>query len=136
MGRTIQNYDEEVWDANKEAIVIRGTWLKFQQNALLLQKLLDTEKRTIGEAAMYDREWGIGRSMTDTRAWNTQQWNGRNKMGMVLMAVRAELSAARARDVRFAEQELVAPSRTPTIPWATSSDAAYIPIRKALLSFL
>ena len=133
LGKSIENYDEEVWTANNEMIMVRGTRHKFQQNPILLQRLLDTGTRVIGEATMHDRLWAIGRSMSDVLAWDRSQWVGSNRMGKAIMAVRTELAAARMREVHFAGQG--PRERVSTIPWVTSTDRVYVRIRAALLSY-
>ena len=39
LGRTVQNFDDEVWTKEREGIVYRGVSEKFRQNPELAEKL-------------------------------------------------------------------------------------------------
>lgn len=60
LGRKVKNFDEAVWNKNRERIVLEGTVHKFRQNKEILGKLLDTGDKQIAEASPRDRIWGIG----------------------------------------------------------------------------
>lgn len=53
--------------------------------------LLSTGARPIVEASPYDSVWGIGLAEAQARRCPANQWPGRNLLGKVLMALRAEL---------------------------------------------
>jgi ribA/ribD-fused uncharacterized protein len=60
LGRTIKNFNDDIWNQHKLDIMYRGLQLKFGQNRDILDKLLETGNKTLYEANKYDRYWGIG----------------------------------------------------------------------------
>lgn len=90
LGRVVKNFNESLWDRNKEKIVYRGNLLKFSQNEELKQYLQSTDTLTIVEANKYDRIWGIGMFSDDRNLLRTELW-GQNLLGKAIMAVRSEL---------------------------------------------
>ncbi|XP_060077412.1 protein starmaker-like [Ylistrum balloti] len=91
LGRQVQNFDEDLWKANCEAIVEEGNTAKFQQNVHLLNILFSTNPKILVEASPLDRIWGIGLFSDDPNAWNRATWCGENKLGKVLTRVRNKL---------------------------------------------
>lgn len=81
-GRTVENFDEKVWQEHNERI------LKFTQNPHLLNKLLNTKGATIVEANPYDQTYGVGIAAFDPNIQDPSKWRGKNLMGKALMAVR------------------------------------------------
>lgn len=90
-GREVQNFNQAVWDANKERIMYEGLYCKFSQNYDLATKLLATGNDLIAECSVKDRIWGIGLSMTDPRRLDDRQWRGEGLLGKILMQVREDL---------------------------------------------
>lgn len=107
LGRQVANFSEATWNANREAIVRRGNYLKFT-NAVteegfclgtsggipllrgsLKETLLGTKERELVEASPFDKIWGVGFKPADAGA-NRQKW-GLNLLGKALMDVRAML---------------------------------------------
>ncbi|KAL7919074.1 hypothetical protein ACQKWADRAFT_302268 [Trichoderma austrokoningii] len=110
LGRQVANFSEATWNANREAIVRRGNYLKFT-NAVteegfclgsssgrdgiplvegsLKETLLGTGERELVEASPFDRVWGVGFKPTDAEA-NRRRW-GLHLLGKALMDVRAML---------------------------------------------
>lgn len=68
------------WDAVKEEIMFAGLKEKFK-NAELKALLLGTGKKTLIENSTYDSYWGIG-----------PNGKGKNRLGVLLMQLRKELS--------------------------------------------
>ena len=60
LGRRIAGFNEEKWRQCREAIVLKGSLLKFEQNPKMLQFLLSTDGVLV-EASPYDAIWGIGK---------------------------------------------------------------------------
>ncbi|CAG7845909.1 SubName: Full=Uncharacterized protein {ECO:0000313/EMBL:CCA77961.1} [Serendipita indica DSM 11827] len=89
LGRAIHNFTDEVWNAHRSEIVIRGNMLKFGQNQDLRQQLLATGDKVLVEASPLDKIWGIGkgkeRALDDKSSW------GLNLLGLALMDVRKQL---------------------------------------------
>jgi len=91
LGRKVKSFDDVVWKANREKIVMAGSRAKFTQNPDLLALLLATKGTTLVEASPYDRIWGIGLSATDPKAQDPKTWRGQNLLGKILTQLRDEL---------------------------------------------
>lgn len=92
LGRKVQGFSEDAWQAAAFDIVLRGNRAKFGQNEALKGFLLSTRHRVLVEASPVDRIWGIGLAEADPRAGNPAEWQGQNLLGFALMAVRDELA--------------------------------------------
>jgi ribA/ribD-fused uncharacterized protein len=92
LGRKVKNFNPSVWDAHKFDIVLNGNRLKFGQNQLLRQRLLQTGNKKIVEASPYDKIWGIGLNAQTAIQTPENKWPGQNLLGEALMQVRVELS--------------------------------------------
>jgi ribA/ribD-fused uncharacterized protein len=95
LGREVRNFDAARWDAAAFQCVVMGNLAKFGQNPPLKAYLLATAGKVIVEASPMDRIWGIGVAASDPRAANPSEWEGHNRLGFALMAVRAELAWTR-----------------------------------------
>lgn len=72
----------EDWEDMKDEVMRYGLYLKFSQNPMLGQKLIDTGDRLLAELNTWgDTYWGV---TGDTQA----QWFGGNVLGKLLMCVR------------------------------------------------
>ncbi len=91
LGKTVKGLISGQWDEVSEFYVYAGNMEKFSQNPLLKQELLSTGNKFLAEASPYDKVWGIGLRDDEQNSKNPQQWQGANKLGYVLMMVRAEL---------------------------------------------
>ncbi|MEW9531806.1 NADAR family protein [Microbispora sp. NPDC049125] len=91
LGRTVRGFDEQVWNAHRFDVVVRGTIAKFEQHPELRRFLLATRNRVLVEASPRDRIWGIGLTATDDRAASPATWQGLNLLGFALMAARDAL---------------------------------------------
>jgi ribA/ribD-fused uncharacterized protein len=69
------------WDSLREDILYTGLQAKFQQNPILLEKLLATGTYELKEDSPWDSYWGLGKS-----------GKGQNRMGHLLMKLRTEFS--------------------------------------------
>ena len=88
LGRKVKSFSDDVWNAHKKDIVVRGNTAKFGQNEHLKAFLLATGNRVLVEASPYDRIWGIGMSADSPGIDNPRQWQGENLLGFALMEVR------------------------------------------------
>jgi ribA/ribD-fused uncharacterized protein len=70
------------WESIKDAVMSRAVRAKFAQHGDLRARLLDLGESLIVEDSDQDDYWGIGRDGT-----------GQNRMGKILMSLRAELRA-------------------------------------------
>ncbi len=92
LGRGVKNYDDEIWTAKREKIVLFGVRLKFAQNADLMQELMNTGDSKMVEASPYDKVWGIGLSEQDARKTPVENWPGMNLLGKVFDQFKAEIA--------------------------------------------
>ena len=90
-GRKVSNFNEKVWDENKEQIVLKGNILKFSQNSPLKDYLLNTKEKILVEASPYDKVWGIGMKEDSPGIANINNWQGLNLLGFALMETRERL---------------------------------------------
>ncbi|MFI0367791.1 NADAR family protein [Actinomadura sp. 1N219] len=93
LGRRVRDFDEQIWQDNRFAIVAKGNEAKFAQNNELLDYLLGTRNRILVEASPRDRVWGIGMAADDPNAENPSAWKGQNLLGFALMTARDSLGA-------------------------------------------
>jgi ribA/ribD-fused uncharacterized protein len=70
------------WDAVKDEVMYRAVRRKFELHGELRALLLATAEEEIAESAPNDYYWGVGREGT-----------GQNKLGKIIMRIRAELRA-------------------------------------------
>ncbi|OPG08048.1 NADAR family protein [Microbispora sp. GKU 823] len=91
LGRAVRGFDEQLWNAHRFGIVVRGSIAKFGQNPELRHYLLATAGRVLVEASPLDRIWGIGLTADDERAASPATWQGLNLLGFALMEARDAL---------------------------------------------
>lgn len=91
IGRThFDNFDDKLWTRISSTIVRRGVKAKFVQNPDLMKELLSTGNAVLAECSPYDKVWGIGLAPDDERIYDTRKWDGKNKLGRILMILREE----------------------------------------------
>jgi len=91
IGRThFDNFDDKLWTRISSTIVKRGVRAKFVQNPDLMRELLSTGNAVLAECSPYDKVWGIGLAPDDERVYDTRKWDGKNKLGRILMTLREE----------------------------------------------
>ena len=88
LGRSVEHFDERIWDAHKFDIVVDGNGCRMVQDKLFRETLLLTEDRTLVEASPYDQIWGIGMGMSEPGIEDPENWNGENLLGMALTDVK------------------------------------------------
>lgn len=98
LGRQVASFDAGIWDSLCDQVVTLGNLAKFSQNPELLAVLLGTGETLLVEASPYDRIWGAGIGADDPRIYDTGQWLGANRLGIVLMDVRRMLKGHGASD--------------------------------------
>jgi len=87
IGRSVKNFDPEIWSASSYDIV-KGNRHKFWQNIEMKNFLLQSGDKIIVEASPADPIWGIGLPQDRKEAKNPFQWRGTNLLGFALMEVR------------------------------------------------
>ena len=88
LGRQVRGFDQAVWMANCQEIMVPALVSKFLQDTYSLNCMLDTGDSIIVEASPYDKIWGIGMTKDDPRATDPTQWDGLNLLGEHLMKAR------------------------------------------------
>jgi ribA/ribD-fused uncharacterized protein len=96
LGRLVQRFALEKWEANCRKIVHDGNVAKFSQNEDLRRQLFATAGTTLVEATPMDKVWGAGLRANDERINDRRAWLGENRLGQILTEVRDELMAAEA----------------------------------------
>lgn len=91
LGRQVEGFKPDVWEAHRFEIVKNGNYHKFSQNKELLDFLLQTNNRVLVEASPVDPIWGIGLAENHKNALNPKEWRGLNLLGFALMEVRDKL---------------------------------------------
>ena len=91
LGRTVRDFDKEVWNEQAYHIVVEGNKHKFSQNESMKNFLLSTGNKIIVEASPRDFIWGIGMGQDRKEAMNPHTWRGTNWLGFALMETRDEL---------------------------------------------
>jgi ribA/ribD-fused uncharacterized protein len=86
LAKQLQNSVE--WKREQEKVMETGCAAKFEQNAHLLNFLLQTEQKTLIEARADDKFWGAGLKHTDPKLV-AEKVPGKNKLGKILMKIRS-----------------------------------------------
>ena len=82
LGGRVKNFIRQKWENNTRQITIEACQAKFTQNSDLLDILVATGDRKIGEAST-DPFWGVGKSLNDVGVLNKDVWTGNNLLGKV-----------------------------------------------------
>lgn len=89
LGRSIRNFDEQIWKQQRDKGMYHILMAKFSQNPKLSDLLLKTGDAVLVEASPLDRIWGIGFDAANALS-NRKDW-GENLLGIALMRVRQDL---------------------------------------------
>ena len=87
-GRTVKNFQENVWLENRIDIVTKANIEKFRQNPPLRDHLIKTGNDILVEASPYDVIWGSGLVVGHLLSKQPNKWRGQNLLGFILMNVR------------------------------------------------
>ena len=91
LGKQVKGFNKELWDKQAYRILKQANLFKYQQNPEAQMALLNTGKRSIGEASR-DTLYGIGIPITSPNAGEEGEWHGKNWMGKILTEVRETLN--------------------------------------------
>ena len=91
LGRRIKGYDDKSWTCVRYGFMVYVNYLKYSQNPQFAIELKNTGNKTLVEASPYDKIWGIGLGLDDTRIEEDVFWKGQNLLGKALMEVRGML---------------------------------------------
>ena len=93
LGREVKNFDEKIWNAKREKVVLFGAREKFSQNPHLKSIFLATGHTKFVEASRFDNIWGIGLSEAEARNTHPSKWPGLNLLGKVLTQLKHEFQS-------------------------------------------
>lgn len=91
LGRQVEGFDKEAWDAVSRGFVYKGNMAKFTSDPGLQSILLATGDKELVEASPFDTIWGIGIGMKDPKRLDKANWRGTNWLGETLMKVRNDI---------------------------------------------
>ena len=83
----IKNFKSDAWKGEDVKVMKSGLLLKYDQNPILKDKLLQTKDTVLCEANPKDSYWGSGISMYHPDAADTVKW-GTNHLGRLIQEVR------------------------------------------------
>lgn len=101
LGREVEGFDAAVWSARSFDVVYLGNALKLTDERAA--KLDKTRGHTLVEASPDDKLWGIGWKEEDPEASRRAAWQGQNRLGEVLTALREHRRAGIA-EIEFAKR--------------------------------
>lgn len=81
LGRKVRNYDDKVWNLERDRCMYITVLAKFMQCEEFKKLVIDNSNKTFAEASPYDHIWGIKLSENDPRALDPSQWKGENRLG-------------------------------------------------------
>lgn len=90
LGRAVKNYDENIWSAVAEDIVVTGNIYKFTQNDRLRETLMADADAHLVEASHWDAKWGTGMN-ADNTIKHLEKYGvlpGKNLLGKSIMRAR------------------------------------------------
>ncbi len=88
LGRSVLDYNENIWNGMRQIIIYEGLLAKFTQNDSIREQLKSTGNAILAECAVRDCIWGIGLAMDNPKRLDISQWKGQNLLGYALMMVR------------------------------------------------
>lgn len=91
LGRSVSNFDENIWNINKFNLMVWANILKFSQNQEIFRQLLATGNKLLVEASPTDLVWGVGLEEDDDKILDCVKWRGQNLFGRALNEVRSVL---------------------------------------------
>ena len=84
IGRSVKNFNNEVWDACKEEVMFTTITVKFNQNLDFKKELLKLKGKIMVEASPFDKIWGVGLKEDDPLILDEKNWKGENLLGKCL----------------------------------------------------
>lgn len=88
-GREVKNFNDTIWKEKRYNIMLEAVRLKFNQNEIIKQKLIETKDKILYEASKNDKIWGIGFYYSDAIQIDKNRF-GQNLLGKALMQIRSE----------------------------------------------
>jgi len=97
LGRKVQSFTLTKWRAHRDAIMYDAVYHKFTQNPDIKRQLINSNHAILVETSPFDAIWGIKlgkytRTKQPTGWTNPHNWQGENRLGLILMDLRAHLT--------------------------------------------
>jgi ribA/ribD-fused uncharacterized protein len=87
LGRKVKGFSKTIWQSKCKQFAFEGNLAKFNQDTEMKNALIKTGVQGFAEASPYDRDWGIGLSIYNSKIYDRQNWRGKNWGGAVLESV-------------------------------------------------
>jgi len=97
IGRKVEGFVKEEWDAVAQEVMYDALWAKFNQDRHLKANILSTGNRLFVEASPYDCIWGVGLALDNKAVEDSKNWKGTNWLGQALTRVRDDIRAIEGR---------------------------------------
>lgn len=94
LGRNVRNFNEAIWEHEREQIMFGANLAKFTALPELRSYLLSTWPKILVQASAMDDTWGSGLDLGDPLVRRPATWPGKNLGGFSLMQVRERLRAS------------------------------------------
>ncbi len=88
LGREVKEYDQQVWEDNREQVMYCISYARFTQIDYLNERLMGTDNKILVEASPVDGVWGIKMEADVARVTPFEQWKGLNLLGLSFTNVR------------------------------------------------
>ena len=90
LGRHVKNFEPEKWDAISSRYMTKAVTIRYEQDKKFAKMLTDKKyaDKTFVEASPYDKIWGIGMDENNPDIEDKNKWQGENKLGKCLTALR------------------------------------------------
>jgi ribA/ribD-fused uncharacterized protein len=98
IGRRVRNFDQSVWEAHAMGVMPEVLAAKFTDVPGYSEILLGTGNKTIVEASPFDAVWGIKMGVNHPDLLDESKWQGKNLLGICLMAAREMLQVDKVFD--------------------------------------
>ena len=89
LGRLVKGFNEKVWQEKRIPYMVRGCLAKADQYDDVANLLDNSGDKTIVEASLYDKIWGVGIEKGDFDIYDPNNWLGTNYLGTSYMIARA-----------------------------------------------
>jgi ribA/ribD-fused uncharacterized protein len=94
LGRRINSFREDIWEAKRAHVMDEANRAKFMALPELADYLVSTWPAVLLQASALDRVWSAGLDLGDTFLSRPDHWPGLNLVGFSLMRLRERLRAA------------------------------------------
>ena len=100
IGRNVKNFVPDKWDAVSSRYMTKAVTMRYEQDKKFAKMLTDKkyEGKTFVEASPYDKIWGVGLAEDNPDIEDSSKWQGQNKLGKCLTALRNKAISGELKD--------------------------------------